>query len=180
MSYPPPSIQLALGILVVTAGAFDLKYRRVPNWLVLLGLAAGLALNGWLGGLSGLVEALKGMGLALLVYLPLYVLRAMGGGDVKLMAAIGSLVGASNWFVIFVITGIVGGVVALLVLVWTGRIRQTLRNIWLLLTGLRAGMAPHEVSPELDVRSDRSYSLPHAAVIAAGTLLFLWISSLPG
>lgn len=181
MSYPPLVIQVALGILVVVAGAFDLKFRRVPNWLVLAGLGAGLGLNTWLSGASGASMALKGAGLALLVYLPLYALRAMGGGDVKLMAAIGSLVGAGNWFVIFVVTGVLGGVIALVVLLWTGRIRQVGRNLWLMLAGLRQGVAPYNVSPELDVRSKRSFSLPHAAVIALGSLLFLWLSSVqPG
>jgi prepilin peptidase CpaA len=177
MSYVSPVLQAVLGILVITAGAFDLKYRRVPNWLVLAGLVLGMGLNTALFGLPGLWLALKGMGLGLLIYFPLYALRAMGAGDAKLMAAVGSIVGPANWFVIFLITGILGGVVAIVTLVSRSRLQKSLGNVKLVLTSLAHGTAPYKATPELDVRSGHGVRLPHAAVIAMGALIFLWTAA---
>jgi prepilin peptidase CpaA len=172
-----PALQGALGLLVITAGGFDLKCRRVPNWLVLTGLVLGFGLNGSLHGTAGLVLALKGMGLGLLVYLPLYALRAMGAGDAKLMAAVGSMAGPANWLAIFTITSVLGGVAALVLLAWKRRLGRAFRNLWLILSSAAHRLPPFRVSPELDVRAGVGLRMPHAAVITAGTLIFLWISA---
>jgi prepilin peptidase CpaA len=84
-------IKVVLLALVLTAAFYDLRWRRIPNWLVLAGVLLGFGLNGFLSGapLRGLLQALLGFGLASLVYFPLYVIRAMGAGDVKLMMAVG-------------------------------------------------------------------------------------------
>ena len=167
-----------MGALVITAGGFDLKYRRVPNWLVLAGLLAGLLLNSVLYGLPGLWSGLQGMGLALLIYFPLYLLHAMGAGDAKLMAAVGSIVGPANWFGIFVVTGILGGLVGLIALMAKSRLRRGLNNVFLILTAAAHGRAPHEMSPELDVRRSEGLRMPHAAVITFGVAIFLWLTAI--
>ena len=71
--------------------------------------------------LGGSREALLGTGLALLVYIPLFALRAVGGGDVKLMAAVGSMAGPKAWIAIFLITAIAGGVIAMVLIVGEGQ-----------------------------------------------------------
>ena len=108
----PVVLQVLLVLIVVTAGIYDLRYRRIPNWLVLAGLVLGIGLNTFLFDLEGLKRAALGMGLALLIYFPLYALRAMGAGDAKLMAAVGSIVGWQNWIVLFVVTALLGGLTA--------------------------------------------------------------------
>jgi len=125
----------------------------------------------------GLRFALLGLGLAMLIYFPLYLLRGMGAGDVKLMAAIGSLMGAANWFGIFIITALVGGVVAVFLLLSRGRLRHSLWNVGYLLQRLGTFQAPY-AREELDLSSPKSLKLPHGVVIAFGSLLFLgaaWI-----
>src|SRR5215831_17994976 len=104
--------QWVLLSLVVAAGVYDILYRRIPNWLVASGLAVGIALNLFLFGWTGLKSSLLGIGLAMAVYFPLYLLRGMGAGDVKLMMAVGAIVGPGTWFGILIFTGILGGVVA--------------------------------------------------------------------
>jgi len=178
VTYLPLVLQAALGALVITAGAYDLKYRRVPNWLVLAGVVAGLGLNSFLYGLSGLLSALEGMALALLIYFPLYLLHAMGAGDAKLMAAVGCIVGPANWFGIFVVTGILGGLVGLIALAVKSRLRRGLNNVLLILTATSHGQAPHQVSPELDVRRAEGLRLQHAAVIMFGVGIFLWLTAI--
>jgi prepilin peptidase CpaA len=165
--------QLFLAVLVIAAALFDLRTRRIPNWLCAAGLLAGFACQiaelHW----EGAREATLGAALALLVYIPLFALRAVGGGDVKLMAAVGSLAGPKAWLAIFLITAIAGGVIALVIIAVKGRTGRTMRNVGILLTELVHFRAPYRVEPELDVSSGRGLRLPHGCAIAAGTLLYL-------
>ncbi len=91
MTYLRPIVQVLLLLLVIPAALYDSRQRRVPNWLALAGLLLGIGLNSFLYESTGLLTSLKGLGVAFLIYFPLYLLRAMGAGDVKLMAAIGAI-----------------------------------------------------------------------------------------
>ena len=178
MTNLPPVTQVLLVGLVVLAGVYDLRYRRIPNWLVLPALAVAFGLNTFLYGLSGLTQAALGFGVALLIYVPLFMLRGMGAGDVKLMAAIGALVGWRIWLIIFVVTGLLGGVLALALMLLKGRFRRTLWNTGYIVWEMSHFRAPHMKSAELDVRSPRAFRLPHGVVIALGCLVFLGIGYL--
>jgi prepilin peptidase CpaA len=168
-----PMLRALLAFLVIAAAVFDFRYRKVPNWLTLSGVVAGIALHSFLYQTPGLLASLKGLGLALLIYLPLYLLRAVGGGDVKLMAAVGAIAGPMHWLAIFLLTALIGGVVALVVVAMKHRFRRTARNVLAIVTSLGRGQAPYAENPELDVGSQQAMRLPHAVVIAAGTLVFL-------
>jgi prepilin peptidase CpaA len=172
--------QLLLTTLVIAAAAFDLRTRRIPNWLCATGLLCGFACQIVLFKWTGAREAALGAGLALLIYIPLFALRAVGGGDVKLMAAVGSLAGPKSWIAIFLITAIVGGAIALVMIAVRGRFARTLRNMGTLLTELAHLRAPYRVEPELDVSSGQGLRLPHGCAIAAGTLLYLAYSVASG
>ena len=172
MSLPPAVFQVLMLLLVGVAAIYDIRFRRIPNWLVLPGLLLGLGLNVFLSEWQGLRLSLLGLGLASLIYFPLYLLRGMGAGDVKLMMALGSMVGWANWLGIFIITSILGGIVATLLLVSRGKLRTALVNVQFLLQRLLSFRAPY-AREELDLASPKSMKLPHGVVIAAGTLLFL-------
>lgn len=177
MSFPPIVFQIILVLVVSVAAVYDARFRRIPNWLTLTGLILGLGLNTFLFEWAGARTSLLGIGLALLIYFPLYLLRGMGAGDVKLMAAIGSIVGAGNWFGIFVITALLGGVVAVILLLSRGRLRNSLLNVGFLIGRLASLKAPY-AREELDLSSPKAMKLPHGIVIAFGSLLFLaaaWI-----
>jgi prepilin peptidase CpaA len=164
--------QIILIALVFTAGVYDIKWRRIPNWLALTGLLLGAALNGFLFEWAGVKATLLGVGFAFLIYFPLYLLRGMGAGDVKLMMAIGAIVGPGTWFGIFLTTGIIGGLVAVLLLVARRRLQKTFWNVRMLLDSIVHFRAPY-ANPELDVRSAQGLRMPHGAVIAVGTVAFL-------
>ena len=160
-------------MLTIAAAFSDLRTRTIPNWLVLAGLTLGFGINFYLFRWTGIGRSALGAALAVAIYLPLFALRAMGGGDLKLMAAVGAMVGARNWFVIFMLTAILGGIAAVAILLWRGLLGITLRNAAYILNELMHLRAPHLSVPQLSVEHPRAVTLPHGAVIAAGSLLFL-------
>ena len=87
--------KLLLELLVVVAAYLDLRDRRIPNWLTGTGVLVGLGSNYYQSGWPGLRNGLLGLSAAFALYALLFALRAMGGGDVKLMAAVGAFTGPS-------------------------------------------------------------------------------------
>ncbi len=173
MSYIPPVLQVFLALLTLLAGACDIRARRIPNWLVLAGALFGFCLNGYLYGASGLAQSAKGLGLALLIYFPLFALRAMGAGDAKLMGAVGSIVGPGNWLGIFITTSVLGGVVGLLVVIWRRRLSRTLLNVAFIMGELLAFRPPYLNRADLQAGHEQAISLPHGIIIASASVLFL-------
>lgn len=169
-------MQAALAVLVLIAAVYDIRYRRVPNWLVLIGLVTGVSLATLFFHANGLKTALLGAALAFALYLPLFALRAMGAGDLKLMVAIGAFTGPSNWIVVFVITSMLGGVLALALLLYHRQLGKTLANVVFILAELLHLRPPYRARPELDVAHPGALRLPHGVPIAGGTLLFLMLN----
>ena len=178
LSLPPPGIEVILLTLVLAAAVYDVRYRRIPNWITAGGVLIGLAMNTFLyEGWRGLRMSLEGMALGLGIYMLLYIVRAMGAGDVKLMAAVGAMVGWQNWFGIFLITAAIGGLMALVLVIAKRRFSKTLWNVGFILTEMKSGRPAYLGREELDVRSKKAFGLPHGAVIAVGTLFFLAVSA---
>jgi prepilin peptidase CpaA len=173
MSDFPLVLQLVLAAVAVVAGVWDLRTRRIPNWLVLTGLLLGFLLNGFLFLGPGLVRSALGFGLALLIYFPMYLLRGMGAGDVKLMAALGAIAGWQRWIGIFIVSGILGGILAVLLTLARGRLRTTLWNVGFILSELAHFRAPHLTRAELNVDNPKAVTLPHGTVIALGVVVLL-------
>jgi prepilin peptidase CpaA len=171
---PPPAVQILLSLIVIPAAVLDIKTRRIPNWLSLSGIVVAVLLNTFLGELDGLWFSLKGLGVAFVIYFVLYLLHGMGAGDVKLMAAVGAASGPMYWFLILVLTSLIGAVAGLILIAVKGRFRKTFDNILLILISLRHATAPYKGHPQLDVRSGEALRLPHAVMIACGTLLAIW------
>ena len=172
MSLPRIDLQIVLVLMVAIAAVHDVRFRRIPNWLVLTGLVLGLGLNTFLLRWPGARASLLGIVLAFLIYFPLYLLRGMGAGDVKLMAAIGAIVGPANWFGIFIISALLGGIAAVFLLLSRGRLLNSLWNISFLFQRLLRFQAPY-AREELDISSPKSVKLPHGVAIACGSALFL-------
>ena len=172
--FMPPVTQVLVVALMVTAAIYDIRFRRIPNWLTLPTLPLGLALNAFLYGWRGLALAGIGVGLAILIYLPLYMLRGMGGGDLKLAVGLGALVGWFEFFWIFVLAGVLGGVIAIVLLLARGRMRKTFSNTIYILWELAHLRPPYRSkSDELDIGGARAYNMPHGAVLALGALLLV-------
>ena len=178
-SLPPPGVEAVLLALVLGAAVFDVRYRRIPNWLTVTGVLVGLALNAFLDqARPGMfVSSLLGLVIAFGVNFVLYALRAMGAGDVKLMAAVGAIAGWPNWLGIFIVTAIVGGIMGLILAAVRGRVKQTFWNVGFILSEFTHGRPAYLRREELDVKNPEALRLAHGAVIAVGTIFFLAISA---
>ena len=157
------------GVLVALVGAVnDVRSARIPNWLTYSALVAALGLRTALLGLSGLKSGALGMLVAGGLFCLLFFLGAMGGGDMKLMAAMGAWVGSTQVVTLVLAVSLAGGVLAIGRMIFGNVVGRTLRNtVRLICYRLTAGLQPH---PELNVQSSDSKRVPFGVAIAAGAL----------
>lgn len=161
----------------------DVRMHRIPNRLVLIGVVSGLLLNtvlpqgyGFISALPGAIgfwKALAGLGLGFALLLPLYVLRAMGAGDVKLMAMVGAFLGPNAIIGAILVTFIVGGVLTLVVVVRNGSLRLLLDNlrIMLVLSFIKSTVL-HQM-PKVDAAPVSAGKMPYGVAIALGTFSYI-------
>jgi prepilin peptidase CpaA len=152
---------IAVGI---AATVIDIRVRRVPNMLTMPLASFGLLLAMSGTGPISLGDALAGFALGLALLLPGHVLGATGAGDVKLLAAFGALLGPGDVMGAFIRMAIAGGVIAVMVAVSRGRLRETLNGTALLVTS-RGRMASAIADPAVNNR------FPYAPAIAIGAAL---------
>ena len=167
-------LEIILTIVVVVAAWHDIRTRHIPNWIPVSGAVLGLALQIWHGGLQGGLTSIAGAALGCGIFLPLYVLGGMGAGDVKLFSAVGALVGPSALIIVFVFTGLLGGLAAGVLAAWKGRLRHTLQQTGELM--FAAGKIQWEHARAVTAAAGanpNALRLPYGAVIAAGALLSL-------
>jgi prepilin peptidase CpaA len=163
-----PTLSEAAVVVTVAGGAgasavVDLRTRRIPNWLTLGLMGCGLALAAFqVSGLS-VMTALGGFGIGLLLMLPGHVVGATGAGDVKLFAALGTVLGPSGIAVAFFYTTILGGVLALVVAANRRRLRDTVERTAALVSTGGANVAEIEGGA-----ADNRFA--YAPAIALGTL----------
>jgi prepilin peptidase CpaA len=174
-----------LACLLAWAVASDVRSRRIPNQLVVLGLLAGLTLQATVTpgaglfsepfGALGLLKASAGMALGLLLLLPMYALGAMGAGDVKLMAMLGAFLGPLDIVGAGLSSVLAGGVLALLVALFQGSLRKVSANVKVMVLGsVLRGMSGG--SARIDAPLAATGQLPYAVAIAAGTVSYLLLT----
>jgi prepilin peptidase CpaA len=171
----PLMAQTALAALVLSMAACvtDLRSRRIPNVLTFGGAAAALAFHLIVGGPQAFLQALLGWTLGAAIFFPPFALGGLGGGDIKLLAALGAWLGplAALWLAIY--TSLAGAVMALAVALAHGYLGQALRNMRLLLTHWRiVGFGPLE---GLTIASPKGLKLAYALPILVGTVLTIWL-----
>jgi prepilin peptidase CpaA len=154
-----------LGVATFT----DLRSRRIPNWLVLPFLLAGIVVSFWMQGWHGLVQSLGGALLGLVVYGVLFWMGGMGAGDVKLCAAIGAWVGPQQLILALVITGMVGGVMVFCWAIFGGFLKELFSGASNLAFGWkdRGGVC----DPDMVIANPLKRKMPYAPAIAIGTLI---------
>ena len=147
----------------------DLRSRRIPNWLVIPFLVAGIVVSAWMQGWHGIGQSLSGFAMGAAIFGLLFCMGGMGMGDVKLCAAVGAWVGPWQLMIALVMTGLAGGVIALAWAAYRGLLGKMFAGSGELIFGIgQRGLRPHA---ELVLSNPAAHKIPYAPAIAVGTLL---------
>ena len=170
-----PVINIVLLVFVSGAAVYDLASRKIPNRLVLCGLTCALTLHL----LSGRTDAVLSVGLAggaagLLLFLPLYLVRGMAAGDVKLMAMVGAFAGPGAVIDIGAATVVIGALMGVAIAVGTGQLSALMASTGNILrqAALRTAGAPLQLHAP---RTSCVGGMPYGVAIALATLLTVWL-----
>jgi prepilin peptidase CpaA len=173
------------GVLLAAAVACDVRTHRIPNSLVLSGIVAAFALHALLpGGASlfdahspgglGILHSFAGLVIGIAVLLPLYLLRVMGAGDVKLMGMVGALLGPGGALSAALLTLVVGGVLAAGAALASGSMRRAISNARMILTS--ALLKTATVRSASSATAASAGKIPYAVAIASGALIHVVLS----
>ena len=162
-------------ICAIIGAANDVRSNRIPNWLTYGGLALALAVRTATGGWHSVGQGLAGALICGGIFFLFFLVRGMGAGDVKLMAAVGAWVGLHETYRVLIAIAFAGGVLALFYMVFYKRVGTTFGNLGRLLWfHLRSGVRPH---PEINIQRPETIRVPYGLAIALGTLYVLITAS---
>lgn len=163
-------VALSIGLVACVT---DLRTRRIPNVLTFGAAALALAFHGMVGGLPGVQSAALGWLAGLAMFLPFFLLGGMGGGDVKLLAALGAWLGPGDAFWLAIYASIAGGVLAVVVALARGYLTTALGN----LRGLLAYWSVVGPRPmaSLTLEHGKAPRLAFAIPMLVGTMVTLWL-----
>lgn len=158
-----------LALLLVVATVVDVRERRIPNWLVASGMVAGLAFHMISPQGNGVVFALSGLAVGIAALLPMYVLRMMGAGDVKLMGMIGAFLGTTGVIGAVLASMAAGGILALTIAVGKRMLPELLANLHGMLIQYHVRHITRTTGQSLRPAASVG-NMPYAVAITAGTL----------
>ena len=159
-SFWPHVEALTLATILIAACVTDLRTRRIPNRLVLVGLMTGVGFALVDGGASGLLRATAGAATGLLIWLPFWLLHMMGAGDVKLFAAGAAWLGPGGAVEAALLAGLCGGVLSLLYVLNRYGLTHTMYRLTF---GMRNPQLLREPAP-----AEWNRRMPYALAMAAG------------
>jgi prepilin peptidase CpaA len=159
-----------LAVLLALAAAWtDWRTRRIPNWLTVSGLLVGIAANSLAWGWPGTKASLLGAVLGLILLFPLVLARSLGAGDWKLVGAVGACLGPRHLIAVLIGTILVAGVMAVILIVRTGRVRQSIRNLGHMLAAFFNFRLP---GPEVSLDNPGSLKIPFGIALAVAIILY--------
>jgi len=165
-------VLVAVIVLGLCACVTDVQRGRIPNLLTFGGALAAIAYHFAAGGVTGGLSSLGGWLAGAALFFPFFVLRGMGGGDVKLLAAFGAWLGPTGALWAGLYAAVLGGIAALVVALAKGYTRQAFTNIFSLLMFWRvSGIKP---LPALTLHAGKGPRLAYALPITAGALASIW------
>jgi len=165
-------------ILLIWAAWIDGKQLRVPNWLTFPMVLSGLVYSAWVGGWAGLGDGLVGMCGGLATLLPLYAVGGMGAGDVKLMAGIGAWLGAAATWNAFVVSVIVGAVMAVAMVAWRKSWKKHCGNFSQIVLEFMTVKSPGELSRIAAERKPQMLLLPYGIPICVGSIAYFFYAGM--
>lgn len=173
---------MQVAAIAVTAAAvwYDCRERRIPNRLVVSSMAVGLVLGLVTGGLRGLGASVVGLLVGAGILFVPFALGWVGAGDVKLLAAVGAILGAKGAACSILYGAVAGGIISAAVLVKRRRLGLTLASIGIGLIGFLSFVVPGILGRSLRVVRQSSevvlvppsgLAIPYSAAIGVGLLI---------
>jgi prepilin peptidase CpaA len=158
---------LTIGVTLIAAFV-DFRSNKIPNWLTVPAFFLGLTLRAVISGWAGAKASLEGAGLALILLLPLVLMRALGAGDWKLMGAVGAFLGPVLFLFVLLGSVLVSGLMAMVEMMRTRRVKETFRNLLVLVQGFFSfGL---RANPEISLDNPALLKLPFGVAVAISTL----------
>lgn len=179
LPWPAIGCSAALAAWLLVGAWSDVRTRRIPNWLVASGMVCALAVQalapaggglfgqGW--GALGIMPALLGLLTGLALFMPLYLFRIVGAGDVKLLAMVGAWLGPQFTLGAALLTLLAGGLMAVVVMLASRSSLQVLANVRMMLTTALIGAYAGRLAP-MDAPATTGVRLPYALAITLGSL----------
>jgi prepilin peptidase CpaA len=155
-------------VLALAGGWTDWRSRRIPNWLTVPGVLLGIAANSWLRGWGGIKDSLLGLGLGLALLLPFVLIRSLGAGDWKFVGALGACLGPQNLLAVLLLGILVNGLMAVMMVIWKKRVRETARNMGRMLAGF---LTMHLPGPDLTLDNPELVKVPFGVAVAVAVVL---------
>lgn len=146
---------------------FDVRYRRIPNFIVVATLVAGVIINSAIGSWAGMLGSAEGFALAFAPMFLMHLFGAMGAGDVKLSGAVGAVLGVSMVPLALVAIVMMGAVLAIYSMIRSGRVFSTLHGVVRIFVGLIPGWE----MPRFAMPPDRRHTIPYGVAIMLGSLI---------
>jgi prepilin peptidase CpaA len=174
MSPTPDTVYILAALVSAGIGSvYDIRSSRIPNVLTASSIAVGLLLHLTIGGWAQLAFSMFGGLVGGGLFLLFFLLGGMGAGDVKLMAAIGCLVGLASLARVLIATVLAGAVLAILLALYRGKLRQTITNVAALAVHYQEnGLSQHD---ELTLENVLTLRMPYAVPIALGCMVAFWM-----
>lgn len=159
-----------MAVALIGATYTDVRYEKIFNALTVPTAALGIVVNGIGHGAAGVLGSLEGIGIALALLPVCGILgRIIGGGDIKLLAAVGALQGPQTLLWVLLYTAIAGGVLAIVVALWRRCLGAGIRRLGKALWLRFAADEPVDIAT-----ADRKARLPYAIAIALGSFIAVY------
>jgi prepilin peptidase CpaA len=168
---PQVAIVATTCLFVAMCIASDFRTRRIPNVLTGPVILIGFALNTWNAGWAGAQTSAAGFGLAIALLLGPFATGGIGGGDVKMMGAVGALLGPRLVLLSLVVGLILGGVFAVVHLARIARLREKLDNLRRML--VNAALAVSHKPLQISADTPGAVTLPYSLPLGLGVLCVL-------
>lgn len=162
-------------LLLAIAVVCDVKSHRIPNWLVFSGALVGLAYHALSSYGIGAMASVQGLAVGLAAFMPLYLIRAMGAGDVKLMAMVGAYLGPASAFGAVLTVFIAGGILALAAAIRNRALPRLYENLRFIIADMSMKMMVGGAAAQVDAVPVSAGKLPYALAIATGTVIHIYL-----
>ena len=162
-----------LTVILIIAAISDLRSHRIPNWLTFSTIVAGIVYHTYLKGYQGFLFSVQGVFLGFAFLMVFYLMGGTGAGDVKLMGAIGGLLGPKGVFTAFLFTALLGGIYAIVLLVLYGGLKDMVKRYGMMFRAFIFTNRMIYIPSENKGEKGNKPVLCYGVVIALGTLLSL-------